>query len=290
MYYTTTSGSSRRRQNRSSPPPPTVAPQDRLSLGFFQRLMMPKHEEHFVDGMRQFVAGNEQAAARHFSQAGDLADAAFMAGVLALKREELDEAKEWLQRAKSKYHKLGTYFKKYGVQANATLAITNEVMALIGPDLRSVLLALAEVHQAQGNWKEAAKVLKELYRRDENDVVVSLSLAELAVEEAGDKRSCQTAVRLGEGVENESELHAALLLYRARALRTLGLHIAARDTLTATLRKKKDRSDELLKALRYERMLVYEALGHDGRMNKELQRLYAEDVDYEDVAQRLELA
>ena len=132
-------------------------------------------------------------------------------------------------------------------------------------------------------------MLKQLYRRAPEDVVVRLSLAELAVEEAGDKRSCQTAVKLAEGVENESELHAALLLYKAVALHRLGLLAAARDTLTAALRRKKDRSDELLRAIRYERALVYREMGQAQRSRGELGKVYAEDPDYEDVAVRLGL-
>ena len=64
---------------------------------------------------------------------------------------------------------------------------------------------------------------------------------------------------------------------------------AARDILTKTLRRKKDRSDELLRALRYERALIYEEMGQHKRARSELEKLYAEAPDYEDVAARLGL-
>ena len=169
------------------------------------------------------------------------------------------------------------------------MAITEDISAIIQPDLRGVLLALAEVHQHQRQWKQAAELLKQLYRRNKEDLVVRLSLAELAVEESGTKRSCQTAVKLAEGVENRSEFHAALLMYKGVALHRLGLLPAARDALTAALRRKKDRSDQLLRAIRYERALVYEAMGQAKRARSELGRVYAEDPDYEDVAARLGL-
>jgi len=76
-------------------------------------------------------------------------------------------------------------------------------------------------------------------------------------------------------------------LYKARALYGLGLYEAARDVLTQALRRKKDRSDELLRALRYERARVYEELGQRKRARSELEKLYAESPDYEDVAARL---
>ena len=67
----------------------------------------------------------------------------------------------------------------------------------------------------------------------------------------------------------------------------LGLNEAARDVLTRTLRRKKDRSNELLRVLRYERARVYEELGQRKRARSELEKLYAESPDYEDVAARL---
>lgn len=49
------------------------------------------------------------------------------------------------------------------------------------------------------------------------------------------------------------------------------------------------RSEELLRALRYERALVYEGLGQHRRARSELEKFYAEDPYYEDVAARLGL-
>lgn len=120
--------------------------------------------------------------------------------------------------------------------------------------------------------------------------MIKLSLAELLMEAGGDDRNvCRKVVRLAEGLENESEVHAALLLYKAKALRRLNLKDAARDVLTKALRRKKDRSDDLLRALRYERALVYEEMGLHKRARSELEKIYAEAPDYEDVAERLGL-
>ncbi len=119
-------------------------------------------------------------------------------------------------------------------------------------------------------------------------MVVKLSLAELLLDaRRNEKSACQKVVQLAEGVENESPLHAALMLYKARALRQLGLATAARDTLTAALRRKKDRPGELLHALRYERVLTYEDLGQKARARADLERIYGEVPEYRDVAKRL---
>ena len=121
-------------------------------------------------------------------------------------------------------------------------------------------------------------------------MVVKLSVAEILMEaRADDSNVCRRVVRLTEGIENESEIHAALLLYKAKGLRKLHLNEAARDVLTKALRRKKDRSEELLHALRYERALAYEAVGQHKHARSELEKLYAEAPDYEDVAARLGL-
>jgi predicted Zn-dependent protease len=171
-----------------------------------------------------------------------------------------------------------------------SLPITDEVSAHVGPDLRGVLLGLVEVYQRQERWKDAIACLDRLRRLEPDDIVVKLSLAELLLDaHPGDEKVCRKVVRLVEGIENETPVHAALLLYKAKALRGLGLQEAARETLTITLRRKKGRSEELLKALRYERALVYEEIGWHRRSRSEIEKLYAEDPDYEDVAGRLGL-
>ncbi len=294
IHYTTHSGygsgTGRRRKGRQAAPvaaPPAPRPEDRLTLGFFKRLFTPKGEEHFVDGMRQFVLSHEAAALGHFAQAAHLADAAFLAGILSLKRKDFQGAERFLKSAESRQAALGRHFRKYGVEGSAELAVTGQITAHVAADVRGVLLALAEAYQHQGRWKEAAGPLKKLHRRDPADLVVRLSLAELAVDESGTERSYRTAVQLAEGIENDSALHAALLLYKGMALLRLNLPAAARDTLTAALRRTKDRPGELLRAIRYERALAYEAMGQTRRARSEFGRVYAEDSSLKDVAARL---
>ncbi len=294
LFYTTTlpSGRSggRRSASYSTPAVPTVRPEDRLTLGFFKRLITPDDEEALMDGCRELVLGNENKALEYLEKAVHLADGAYLAGFLALKQQRLEEAATYLATAAEKHSRLGRYFSKYGISATMSLPITDEVSAHVGPDLRGVLLGLVEVYQRQERWEDAIACLDQLQRLEPDDVVMKLSLAELLLQaRPGDKNVCRKVVRLAEGIENETPVHTALLLYKARALRGLGLLDAARETLTGTLRRKKGRSEELLRALRYERALVYEDLGQHRRARSELEKLYAEDPDYEDVAARLGL-
>jgi len=291
LFYTTTGGSGGRKNASSAAPEvPSARAEDRLTLGFFKRLVTPDDEEALVDGCRELVLGDEDKALEHFKSAVHLADGAYLAGFLTLKKEQLTEAADYLATAAEKHNSLGRYFSKYGISAVMSLPITDEVSAHVGPDLRGVLLGMVEVYQRQKRWQDAITCLERLQRLEPDDVVVKLSRVELLLgAHPGDKKVCQKVVRLVEGIENETPIHAALMLYKAKALRHLGLATAARDTLTATLRRKKGRSDDLLRALRYERALAYEDLGQKSRARAEFEKLYAEAPDFEDVAERLDL-
>ncbi|MDQ7086338.1 MAG: DUF4236 domain-containing protein [Acidobacteriota bacterium] len=244
-----------------------------------------------MDGCRELVLGNERKALEYLERAAHLADGAYLAGFQALGQERLEAAAKYLAAAAEKHGRLGALFSKYGFSARVDLPITDEVSALVEPDLPGVLLGLVEVYQRQARWEDALACLQRLLTLEPGDVVVKLSLAELWLTvRPGEKESCRNVVRLAEGVGNETPVHTALLLYKARALRGLGLSTAARETLTGALRRKKGRSAELLRALRYERALVYEDLGQRRRARGELEKLYAEDPDYGDVAARLGLA
>ena len=288
LFYTEISGTGirrgRRRQQAETPPPP----QHRLDLGFFERLLTPKDERAFVDGCKEYVAGRASQALVHLRQALHLADGAFLAGFLALEAGRFGEAATYLKQAAARRASLGRHFAKHDLDVQLSLRITEEVIAHITPCRRGTLLGLVEAYQRQGKVKEALECLKRLRRDMPDDVVVNLSMAELIYEAApNDKRLARQIVTLAGDVKNESSVHAALMLYKARALRTLGLNTAAREVLTAALRKKRGRSEELLRALRYERACLYEDLGQHLRARSEFEKLYAEAPDYEDVTARL---
>lgn len=105
-----------------------------------------------------------------------------------------------------------------------------------------------------------------------------------------DDAAAQRVVSLTAAVDNETPVHTALLLYKGRALAGLGLKDAAVETFTAALRRRKDRSEDLLRQIRYERAVVYEGMGRKAAARREFERLYAEAPDFEDVARRLGLA
>ncbi len=236
------------------------------------------------------VRGREAEALEHLRRSSH-ADGAFLAGMLSLKRKRFAEAIRQLNTAVCSPKEQGRLFAKYGMAAVASLAITDEVTVHVGANTRGILLGLVEAYQHARQWQRALESLDRLRRLEPDDIVVKVSVAEFLMEVAPDRRKAgRRVVRLARGVRNETPIHAALFLYKARALRALGLHNAARSELSTALRRKKGRSPELLCALRYERALAYDALGQHRRARSDLERIYAEAPDYEDVAARLRLA
>ncbi len=267
-----------------------VPVEKKLTLGFFKRLFTPQEEEDLVDGLKAYVKGHRNSALGYFKKSLHLADAAFMAGFTALKMEKFEEAAEAFQAADCNHRRLGRYFSKYGISISLVMPITPEIAAHIGPTRRGLLLGLVEAYQEMEEYGKAVEVLERLRRSAPDDIAVKLSLAELLIEAfPKDRKIYDRVVRLAGDTENSSNIHAALMLYKGKALRGLGLPTAARDTLTAACRKRRDRSEELLKAIRYERARVYQEMGKKSRARSEFEKLYSADPGYEDVAERLSI-
>ena len=292
LFYTVRGGGNRdgSRRRSAAPERPTIDPAHRLNLGFFQRLFTPANERALVEGLKAMVADNEDEALEQFEQGRELADAHWLAGILRLKRRHFEDARAHLQYCLRNQSSLGKHLEKYGVVPTTSLGITPEVTAHVQPRRRGTLLALAEIEQARGDLAAARTWLETLQHDHPDDPVVMLSLAEVMLEcDADRKAAAKAIVGMTAEVENDTPIHAALLLYKGRALRELGLDDAAFQTLTVAFRRKKDRDPELLRAIRYERALAYEATGRHSRARSEFEAIYAEAPDYEDVAGRLGL-
>lgn len=261
-----------------------------IRTGFWRNIGTSPEERGFVEGVNAIARGDDKAAVRHLDKARGLPDADFLSGALLIGEHRWEEAACLLQSAHASGDELGRLFDKYGANVRAQLAVSDEISVHVGADRIGVLLCLVEVYQSLSRQAEAIACLEQLLSLAGDDVVVQLSLAEfLMASRPAPQDYCQKVVSLIRETENLSELHAALLLYRGQALRDLGLPTAARDALTAGLRRRKDRRPEILNALRYERALVYLELKQKQRARRELETLYAADPDYEDVAERLGL-
>jgi hypothetical protein len=123
---------------------------------------------------------------------------------------------------------------------------------------------------------------------DPKDPVALLSVVELTLDDPGTDPA-QRVVELTSNVENETPIHAAILLYKSRALMRLGLTEAAVKIFTSALPRGQARSGELPRQIRYERALAYGLLGRKADSRRELERIYAEAPEFEDVGVRLGL-
>lgn len=292
LHYTKVAKPGRSGSRAAGAAVPSHSPEraEPIRSGFWRNLGTSAEEKAFVEGVNAAARGDDQTAAGHLAKARGLPDADFLAGVLLIGEHRWDEAALLLRSAHAAGDELGRLFGKYDANVSAGLAISDEISVRVGADRIGVLLCLVEAYQSLNRQADAITCLEELLRLAGDDVVVQLSLAEFLMEtRPAPQDRGRKVVSLTRATGNISELHAALLLYRGQALRDLGLPTAARDALTAGLRRRKDRRPEILNALRYERALVYLELKQKQRARSELEMLYAADPDYEDVAARLGL-
>lgn len=263
---------------------------ERLDLGFLKRMLMPVAERSFVDGLLALHDGDEAAAITALEQAPDLPDAVWLAGLLRLKRGEMSAARTLLEAALQGSGRLGAALAQRGLALDLSLVVAPDVIAHARPDEQATRLALVEIAQIEGRPQEALTHLERLLALAPGDAVVRVSFAELVLAQpADDPALLQRIVAMTADVDNETPVHTALLLYRGRALASLGLDAAAQDVFTLALRRRADRPPALLHQLRYERALLHERQGRRAQARREFERLYAEAPGFADVRQRLGL-
>jgi hypothetical protein len=118
---------------------------------------------------------------------------------------------------------LGRLFNAYRLVPQVLLPVTREVCALALADRRGVLLGLVECYQQLDQWASARECLRDLIAMERGDLISALSLCEmlLDVEDAsGD--GAREVCALTQDLQNDTEVHAALLLYRARGAAATG--------------------------------------------------------------------
>src|SRR6056297_3653120 len=163
---------------------PKIAARDRLRLGFFRRLVTPAEERALVEGLAALEEGDQTAALDALERGQGLADAAWMAGMIRLRQEDLPRARQHLDAALSRLDTLGEHFEKYGVAAQVSLPVTDDVLAHVLPRERGTRLALVEIAQLCGDHGAARRHLDRLLTLGPDDPVVVLSFAELALDTA----------------------------------------------------------------------------------------------------------
>jgi tetratricopeptide (TPR) repeat protein len=142
----------------------------------------------------------------------------------------------------------------------------------------SVGLMLAELHQEAGDLPAAIAVVEQL----EPTTYAAVSLAEL-YSQAGRHAD---VVEVTEGVSNQDDATALLCVFRGIAFRQQGFHEAAREAFKEALRSKKRDPVVRHRAL-LERAKSYVSEGKQGLARKDLERILAEDSDYDGLQELL---
>jgi tetratricopeptide (TPR) repeat protein len=158
------------------------------------------------------------------------------------------------------------------------LSIAQGVTAQLPINRDAVGLALAELKQQEGNLDGAIDVVEQL----EPTTYAAVSLAELYAQ-AG---RWDDVIELTEGVKNEDDAAALLCVFRGQAFNAQGFHDAAHEALKEALRSR-SRAAPIRHLALAERARNYVAQGKKAQARKDLERILAEDSDYEGVRQQL---
>jgi tetratricopeptide (TPR) repeat protein len=158
------------------------------------------------------------------------------------------------------------------------LSLAQGVTAELPVNRDAVGLALAELKQERGDVDGAIDVVEQL----EPTTYSAVSLAELHAQTG----RWDDVLELTEGLKNEDDASALLLVFRGQALREQGFHDAAHEALKEALRSRSRAAPIRHRALA-ERAQNYLGQGKRGMARKDLERILAEDSDYPSVRERL---
>lgn len=255
-------------------------------------LLAPKEDKLFVQGVTAYMQGRFDDALRTFQdvakrdEAGAHVGEEFLAGMTLVGMQRLPEAIPYLETVLASDQSIpDPRMSRYGVGGEMAIAVTEAVSIRLLMSNLAVALMLAEAYQRVGRQQQAIDLLETLGAMSSEESAFALSLADLYAE-MGNWRD---VVRVTEGVRtNEDDVSCNLLGFRAYALVKLGMTEAALEITKEALRFKK-RTPELLWFARYVRGLAYDAAGKAGLAKKEFEKVYAQNANYGDVAQRLGL-
>jgi tetratricopeptide (TPR) repeat protein len=158
------------------------------------------------------------------------------------------------------------------------LSIAQGVTAELPVNRDAIGLALAELKQDHGNLDGAIDVVEQL----EPTTYSAVSLAELYAQSG----RWDEVIELTEGMKNEDDASALLLVFRGQAFREQGFHDAAHEALKEALRSR-SRGAPIRHLALAERAQNYLSQGKKGMARKDLERILAEDSGYEGVKEQL---
>ncbi len=252
-----------------------------ISLSFFKALTLPPAEKDLIEGMNALLKDDMDATEKALKGAlgrdRTLADASF---VMALILDD-DALRLWhIENVFKNINNFGKYFSKYNVTVGGSLQVTDELSVEILNDELGLILLSAEIYQDTGNISKAIELLKNSKFKGER--LVQLSLGELYFESHDFEGCIETLADM----ENIDEIGTVALLYTGLSFREMGLYDAAVETLRKALRRKKNRSQEVLLTCRFELAEVLELKGDYKKAKAEYEKILAEAPQFRDAFQR----
>jgi tetratricopeptide (TPR) repeat protein len=253
-------------------------------------LLTPKAEKEFVRGVTDYMQGRfeEALAALRSVEVRDAGAAhigeEFFAALSLVALGRVSEAIPYFEAVLASDLAIpDTIMSKYGIGGATEVGVTPTVSVTIPMSNLAVALMLAEAYQRTGQQRKAIELLESLGAEAPDASVFALSLADLYAEAErwGD------VIRVTEAVEtNENDITLNVLTFRALALLELDVTDGAIALTKECLRFRK-RDPALLRFARYVKGLAYERSGKPGMAKREFEKIYAEDANFADVADRL---
>jgi tetratricopeptide (TPR) repeat protein len=253
-------------------------------------LLASRDEKLFVQGVTAYMQQRYADALSALQEAagkdvkGSHIGEELFAALCLVQLERAPEAEAYLETVLASDHGLpDPIMRKYNVGGEMVIGVTPAVVATVPMSNLGVALMLAEVYQHTGNREKAIELMESLGAEAPAQPIFALSLSDLYLD--GDQ--WDEVIRVTDGVHaNEDDVSLNILAYRAEAMVEQGLGDAALALTKECLRTKK-RNPLLLRYARYLRGRAYEVTGKAGMARKEFEKVYAEDADFSDIAQRL---
>jgi tetratricopeptide (TPR) repeat protein len=275
-------GGSRGPARTTQAPPATVAAAKPKRPGLFASAT----EKRFARGIAAYAAGRPVDALALFREASERdgdnrtsADDLMCGLVLLTVDEDAGAAATHLERVVASDNPLpDKLISTYAPGLRFVVEVSNGVRIVAAATSVLAVEMLARAYHQLGRTDEAIGLIQKLHDVDPADPWVILQLCMYHAKE----REWDEIVHVAAQVTNADDLTCSIVNARAEALIELGLNDAAYEASKDALRSKK-RLPGVLHEARYLRARALQHLGRLAMARKELEKLYAEAPDYEDV-------
>jgi len=271
VYYQKSVGSGRSR-NTARPTSGELAPPTPRKPGIFA----PKGEKELYKAIK---AEDVQAIKRVGDEHQDFRLASYsLAGLMMLTDDPSGAASVLGDAFATGQDPADDKFVSTYLYTNLELSIAQGVTAELPVNRDAVGLALAELKQDEGDLGGAIDVVEQL----EPTTYSAVSLAELYALTG----RWNDVIELTDGIANDDDASALLLIFRGVAFREQRFHDAAHETFKEALRAR-SRSETIRHHALFERAQNFHAQGKTSQARKDLERILAENSHYEGVRERL---